>query len=287
MRGRLYKLHARVLAEVFFEAFDEVCRPDCELPAHLTDFAWFVVPKKAGADVVNHVRDLECPNEDTKVLARMFTLILDRACAEQLRRRQQAFVSGGQVELNVIGISEATARAQRDPATLQCLLFLDYSKGFNMLSWEWLTAVLRHAGLPEQLVHGISSLMHRHTSYLCFSGNVHSPVTFLAGYSQGHPLSVFVYLLGVDPFLHQASCNSGVAHVWGFCDDWILDVTLQSRLEPIARLLLDFEVASGQVFNRATTAWMPNRRLTEVELHRLRCGADCQQTQNFGSLVWP
>ena len=97
VRGRLYKLHARVLAEVFFEAFDEVCRPDCELPAHLTDFAWFVVPKKAGADVVNHVRDLECPNEDTKVLARMFTLILDRACSEQLRRRQEASVWGGKL----------------------------------------------------------------------------------------------------------------------------------------------------------------------------------------------
>ena len=84
--------------------------------------------------------------------------------------------------------------------------FLDCSKGFIMLSWEWLTAVLRHAGLPEQLVHGISSLMHRHTSYMCFRGNVYSPVTLLVGYSQ----------------------SAGVAHVWGFCDDGILDRTLQS-----------------------------------------------------------
>ena len=98
VRGRLYKLHANVLSPVFQEAFDDLAAGGAAAPAHLTDFIWLALPKQQGADSIKLVRDLELPNEDAKVLGRMFSKILDDARASQLRRFQQAFVSGGQIE---------------------------------------------------------------------------------------------------------------------------------------------------------------------------------------------
>eukprot|EP00959_Pyramimonas_sp_CCMP1952_P121277 2535983-Pyramimonas_sp.AAC.1 len=124
------------------------------------------MPKRQGADAASLVRDLELPNEDAKVLACLFVKILDRRVSEQLRQRQQAFVFGGQIERNVIGRSEAVALARRDPSSLRDLLFLDCTKGFNALSWEWAQAVFQQARVPPALAHGIFQLMHNHTAYL-------------------------------------------------------------------------------------------------------------------------
>ena len=181
VRGRLYKLHANVLGPVFQEAFDDLTAGGAAAPAHLTDFIWLAVPKQQGADSIKLVRDLELPNEDAKVLGRMFSKILDDAGASQLRRFQQAFVSGGQIERNVIGIAEAIASAQHNRHALRFLLFLDCSKGFNMLSWEWVRKFLQAASLNPMLIEGIERLMHQHVAYLSMSGYIFEGVTFCAG----------------------------------------------------------------------------------------------------------
>ena len=50
VRGRLYKLHADVLAPVFMEAFQDMTVGGTDIPQHLADFVWHAVPKRAGAD---------------------------------------------------------------------------------------------------------------------------------------------------------------------------------------------------------------------------------------------
>jgi hypothetical protein len=72
-----------------------------------------------------------------------------------------------------------------------------------------------------------------------------SSYIFLAGYSQWHPLSVFIYIIAVDPFLHRASSIVGASSVWGFCDDWKIDIDADSSLEPIVVAIAEFEIVSG------------------------------------------
>ena len=62
--------------------------------------------------------------------------ILDEAGSAGLQRHQQAFVTGGQIEKNVVGIAEAFAQSARDRLRLCYVLFLDCSKGFSLLSWK-------------------------------------------------------------------------------------------------------------------------------------------------------
>jgi len=264
VRGRLYKLHAQDLAPIFLEAFEELASGDVEVPRHLHDFRWIIVPKEQGADTIARLRDLELPNEDAKILARMYARLLDEAASSQLKRYQQAFVSGGQIERNVVGVAQEAA-SPRDEQLLKLLLFLDCSKGFNLMSWEWMWAVLTKAGVPSFLIRGMERLLQSHVAYLVLRNRVFQPVGYKAGLSQGNPLSVFLYILAVDPFLRAAAIIDGVRHVWGFCDDWTLSLWCLRAVPDVVRCIQDFEAASGQRINRGKTVWLPNRLLQESE----------------------
>ena len=121
VRGRLYKLHAQVLAPILCEAFSDSTEGGMVAPRHLTEFWWSAIPKRPGADTAQQTRDLELPNEDTNMLGRMFVKGLDKAVAHQLKRRQQAFIAGGQIERNIVCISESVARAQTRQS--ECALY--------------------------------------------------------------------------------------------------------------------------------------------------------------------
>ena len=62
----------------------------------------------------------------------------------------------------------------------------------------------------------------------------------------------------------------GAGRVWGFCDDWKLDLDANSSLAPVVALIREFEIVSGQVINKAKTAWLPNKELTDIEALQLR-----------------
>ncbi|CAK0877442.1 unnamed protein product [Prorocentrum cordatum] len=63
--------------------------------------------------------------------------------------------------------------------------FFGCSKGFIMLSWEWVSAALGHVGLPALLLPGVQRLVHARRAFLTRSGDVLPLVSFFAGYSQG------------------------------------------------------------------------------------------------------
>ena len=60
------------------------------MPAHLNETLWTPVAKKQGANTMDSVRDLEIPLEDTKLLERALSLLLDECAAEPVRTHNEA-----------------------------------------------------------------------------------------------------------------------------------------------------------------------------------------------------
>ena len=87
----------------------------------------------------------------------------------------------------------------------------------------------------------------------------------LAGYSQGNPLRVWLYILAVDPLLRPAAQLEGVRRVFGFCDDWTISLDSLACARQLTDLLNSFEEASGQRINYGKSVWMPNRELSPQE----------------------
>ena len=135
------------------------------------------VAKRAGADTIDAVRDLEMPNEDTKILERMHNVVLDECAAAQLRPLQQAFVSEGDIMYNTIGLHEEFRSSLQD-RRLRLLLLMDCVKGFNYMSHSWTNRVLEHAGLPAGLRLSIQRLGEVQFSILVFSLRIKNVFVF-------------------------------------------------------------------------------------------------------------
>ena len=220
--GVAYSMCATTLASVFDEAFSELQDGTLSgdvIPVHLFETVWCPIAKCHGANTIESVRDVECPNEDMKVLERMASRVLDEVAAPTLRERNQAFVSGGDISHNLVSMHDAHQRAiSKDQ--LSFLMCLDCSKGYNMVSHTWLHRVLRASGLPAAMVLCITRIVFTQIAFLVFAGTVHEAVSFLAGFRQGGPLSGYLFVLVCDPFLLALASTPDVMLVCGFCDDW-------------------------------------------------------------------
>ena len=152
--GEAYKRAAVKLAPVFQEAFRELKDDTFDLenvPVHICETLWSPAAKKQNANTLDAVRDLEIPNEDTKILERMHVLIVDECVSPSVREHNEAFVSDGDIMVNLFTMHEQFHRTF-SKKELHMLLLLDCAKRFNLLSHKWLERVLRHAMLPNVLI---------------------------------------------------------------------------------------------------------------------------------------
>ncbi len=156
------------------------------------------------------------------------------------------------------------------------------------MSHAWLRRVLTHALLPPRLVRSIMVLTQRQQSILYFAGLTFDPFEVMCGLKQGGPLSGYLYVVCVAPFLFALSRVDGVLHVSGFCDDWAAHIVGLRPVRHVVVLICEFEHASGQSINRTKTAFVPSRALLPNELRTLRqCWEGAKVTDNQRYLGTP
>ena len=234
------------------------------IPAHLHEGLWTPIGKRPMSCSIDAVRDIEIPNEDTKILERMHNIVLDECIAPSILPLNQAFVSGGDIMYNITGLhSEFSSGIALH--ILRLSLLLDCMKGFNYASHSWTHRVLEHARLPAGLRLSIQRLVETQTAFLLFAGYLYPPCRRQCGYRQGGPLSTLLYIICVAPFLHALSQVNGVRKVFGFCDDWEISFTGLRPLRQICSLIRAFEAGSGQQIHRGKSKFLSNREMSSNE----------------------
>ncbi len=164
------------------------------------------MPKVDGANVTSKLRDLELGNEVRKVLARMLFRVLDEVCADEahgLCKAQQAFVRGREIVRNTTMLCRDVWNAVEEASEGDdpfLTLALDCSKGCNCMDHDWIKRCLEKAGVPERILNVVSALLVN-IPVLMLDGVVYSPLTLLAGLTQGCPASCMLYIIAVDPML--------------------------------------------------------------------------------------
>ncbi len=199
--GELFRRYAAQMAVVFQEAWAELMNEDFtdDMYRTLALKTWIVVPKFEGANRVEKFRDLELGEEARKILARMMNKVLDEVCSHAVRglcKSQQAFVSGRDIVRNTSGMLrmfwEAVEERGRDDDPLMMLL-LDCTKGYNLLSREWVVRVLSQAQLPSVLIAAVEKMMVN-DSVLLINGLEQGSFRTNSGLIQGCPLSCFFFV---------------------------------------------------------------------------------------------
>ena len=133
--GEAYKLAAVILAPIFLQSFEQLKSPGFDpacIPEHIFETLWSPAAKKVGANTIADIRDLEIPSEDTKLLERILALLLEESAGPVIREHNEAFVSGGDITVNLFTMHEHFHRSL-SKRQLHFLLLLDCAKGFNLL----------------------------------------------------------------------------------------------------------------------------------------------------------
>ena len=225
------KRYCHQLAIIFQEAWTELasgCAPSDHVRMCLDFKKWIVVPKMAGANTIDKLRDLELGDEVRKVLARMLFKVLDEVCQHEshgLCHAQQAFVTGRDIFRNTTMSCRNFWAAHEEAAEGDdpyLFLALDCSKGYNRMDHSWLQRCLRQASqrclrqasTPPEILAIVESLLIN-MPVLILDGVEFAPLKLASGLTQGCPASCMLYIIGVDPLL--SSADSSHFRCFRFC----------------------------------------------------------------------
>ena len=90
--------------------------------------------------------------------------------------------------------------------------FIDFKKSFDCINKKVMFSVLRHYGIPENVVNAISVLYNNSKSAVMVDGNISDPFDVSTGVLQGDVLAPFLFVILVDYLLKKATSelDSGV-----------------------------------------------------------------------------
>ena len=263
VRGHPYHEHASYLIPVFRESFEDIIA-GADLQQPFLEGLLRPIGKISNPCTFKHIRDLELPNFDRKVIERLFCLVVGECASESLSRSQVACLKGRDVATHVLKFSDLFEQSI-DRGDFLATLSLDCSKGFNRMSHSWVERVLRAAGCPDAIVSAIMRLVSPAVAFLVHNQRRMSRLDFLCGLRQGGPLSALLYVIAVDPLLCAFRSVPQVVLVLGFVDDWLAAAKSPDAI-PLLQVLCDeFEAASGQVFNGDKSVILTSRSPTDAE----------------------
>eukprot|EP00971_Amphidinium_carterae_P345909 6487093-Amphidinium_carterae.4 len=169
------------------------------------------------------VRPLCLVNIARKILCKVWAYKL-RVLLSELHPSQVGFMPGRHA-------CEALARLEKhafvEAATNKhcALFFSDLRQAFASMSRRWIFHVLAQSGASEAWIRVFSAVLDYSCLFLLWKGTMHDAIWMRSGVGQGDPLSPFLFVLALDPFLrwmHDGRIPSSVGAA--LADDmcWLL-----------------------------------------------------------------
>ena len=89
------------------------------------------------------------------------------------------------------------------------ITFIDFMKAFDSIDREMMFAILRHYGIPEQIVSAIRVLYDDSTSRVYVEGEFSEAFKITTGVLQGYVLAPFLFIIVIDYVSKQSEEDFG------------------------------------------------------------------------------
>ncbi|XP_062014482.1 uncharacterized protein LOC133731021 [Rosa rugosa] len=226
-----------------------------------------LIPKIQAPTLPSHFRPIALCNFSYKILAKVLTNRLQPLMPDIITKEQSAFVSGRQIQDNVIVAHEIYHHLKmlRTGSDFELGIKLDMNKAYDRLEWDFLEAVLYKLGCSPQWINLVMNCVRSVNISVLVNGKSSQRFCPTRGIRQGDPLSPFHFLFVSDilstivkkacqtrQIIPIALTNSGpsVSHLL-FADDTLFFVKAsQHNCEFLSHILKAYCHASGQQINQ-------------------------------------
>jgi len=140
------------------------------------------------------------------------------------------------------------------------LISLDFRKAFDSVDHSWLYRVMYTMNFPSKFIQIIRALNSNATSKILINGFHTKNVTIKKGVRQGDPLSLYLFLLAVEPLVTVINQNFKIAGLGmerkrnikcpSYADDITLTLQGSASVHEAFRIISKFSEASGLQLNQ-------------------------------------
>ena len=213
--------------------------------------AMVLLYKKGDPADLGNYRSITLINLLMKLFMKLLQIRIADAIDQHLRFEQNGFRRGRSTTQHVLALRRLIEETELSKTGELYLLFVDFSKAFDTISWSQLWAILRAYRVPDTIIAAIKAAYVSSKAQVRTSDGLSGAFEFFAGVKQGCCLSPLLFIIVVDFIMRRAFdkiSNLGVCvqarkssrfpaqHVTdtGFADDIALVAPSMSSLQQLA-----------------------------------------------------
>jgi len=294
------------MVKMFNQSYD-----DRELSVTQRNSILSLLYKKGDNTFLKNYRPLSLSNTDYKILAFVLANRIQKVIPKLVSEQQSAYMKNRYIGNNVRFIDDLLYYCKCNKIG-GALLFLDFQKAFDSISWDFIFKTLEKFGFGNDFIQWLQLLYTKPFANIKMNGHFTDSIQLERGIRQGCPVSSLVFLLCVQVMALELQSNdtfSGITiknsnfeqnvKVIQYADDTVLIVNDIEHSEIAINSLNSFSSASGLVLNKDKTEgiklgtdilkngtqivrWKDNVRCLGVEIghDQLKC-----EEKNWGEKV--
>ncbi len=224
-------------------------------------------------------RPVSLLNTDYKILTKILANRMTPALPKIIHENQTCGVPGRSSFDNLYNLSAIVEQAMEKDERL-LLVALDQEKAFDRIEPDYVKAVLRKFGFPEEIIKWYSIISTKAKTKICINGHLTELIEINRSIRQGCPVSMIIYILCIEPAASKIRRNKEIqgfmpinakeTKLSQFADDSTPILRNVKSYQIIENIFKDFGNASGSKLNSEKTKIVAFGKWDEGELRPIK-----------------
>ena len=220
-----------------------------------------LIHKKGDKEQLGNYRPISLLNYDLKIFSKILANRLKLTIGNVVQEHQYA-KPGSQISTATILLRDLYWTATQNQSEA-FLVSIDFKKAFDSVDHSWLYLVLQKMGFPHKFIETIQKLNYNASTQILINGFQSEKVIIRKGVRQGDPLSLYLFLLSVEPMaaaINQTTAIQGLGvgkyqniKCPSYADDLTLTLRSKRSVKKTFELIEKFAKASGLNLNKQKT----------------------------------
>lgn len=192
--GSFYQAYWEIVKEIIVSATSQSWT-SAKMSPHINCTYLALIPKVDNPEVASQFRPIALCNFGYKILTKIISNKLKLFMPDLITENQSAFVSGRQIQDNILVAHKCFHRLKMlRTGTEGELALLDMNKAYDRVDWQFLEKVLLKMGFQRNWVRIVMDCASSVSMALIINGSPGKRFQHTRGLRQGDPLSPFLFL---------------------------------------------------------------------------------------------